>query len=455
MQLVYGGLMKPCSAHRMAQFVCAILTLAIIASIPARAVPAFAVKTGQRCSTCHIGGFGPQLTPFGRAFKLGGYTLDAGNSVFPVSAMAVASYLKTAKDQTEPPAPHYSVNDNLTLDEASVFVAGGIGDHLGGFMQFTYSGVDRHFSWDNIDVRLTDHETLDGNDLQLGLSFNNNPGIQDAWNSLPAWGFPYTDSDLAPAPAAGTIFDGGLGQTVLGTTAYVFLNQSMYAEAGVYWTPSNRFLSAFGSDFGPGPINGVAPYVRLAYQKDFGDQNFQVGAFGFFPKLYPGGDKSAGTADTYSDIGIDGSYQFLGDTENIATVNFRYTHENQGLGASQVLELTTNRKNTLDDFRLDASYYWHAMIGGTVQWFNTWGSTDELLYADSANFKPDSSGFRFQLDVTPWGTDVSPLGERFNMRIGLQFTHYTKFDGAGKNYDGSGRNASDNDTLRLFTWFAL
>jgi hypothetical protein len=41
------------------------------------------------------------------------------------------------------------------------------------------------------------------------------------------------------------------------------------------------------------------------------------------------------------------------------------------------------------------------------------------------------------------------------MRIGLQFTHYTKFDGAGKNYDGSGRDASDNDTLRLFTWFAL
>ena len=31
----------------------------------ARAVPAFAVQTGQPCQACHVGGFGPQLTPFG------------------------------------------------------------------------------------------------------------------------------------------------------------------------------------------------------------------------------------------------------------------------------------------------------------------------------------------------------------------------------------------------------
>ena len=42
----------------------------------AAAVPAFAEQTGQPCVGCHVGGFGPQLTPFGRAFKLGGYTLD-------------------------------------------------------------------------------------------------------------------------------------------------------------------------------------------------------------------------------------------------------------------------------------------------------------------------------------------------------------------------------------------
>ena len=50
------------------------------------------------------------------------------------------------------------------------------------------------------------------------------------------------------------------------------------------------------------------------------------------------------------------------------------------------------------------------MIGGSVQLFDTWGSGDALLYADNSNFKPDSSGITFQIDATPWGTDISPLG---------------------------------------------
>jgi hypothetical protein len=95
------------------------------------------------------------------------------------------------------------------------------------------------------------------------------------------------------------------------------------------------------------------------------------------------------------------------------------------------------------------------MVGGTVELFDTWGSGDTLLYADNSTFKPDSSGVKFQIDATPWGTETSPFGPRFNLRVGLQYTIYTKFDGAGKNYDGTGRNASDNNTLRIFTWLAL
>ena len=39
---------------------------------PAEALPAFAAQTGQPCTACHIGGFGPQLTPLGRyALALG------------------------------------------------------------------------------------------------------------------------------------------------------------------------------------------------------------------------------------------------------------------------------------------------------------------------------------------------------------------------------------------------
>ena len=37
----------------------------------AQAIPSFAAQTGMPCSACHIGF--PQLTPFGRAFKMDGY----------------------------------------------------------------------------------------------------------------------------------------------------------------------------------------------------------------------------------------------------------------------------------------------------------------------------------------------------------------------------------------------
>jgi hypothetical protein len=32
---------------------------------------------------------------------------------------------------------------------------------------------------------------------------------------------------------------------------------------------------------------------------------------------------------------------------------------------------------------------------------------------------------------------------------------YTKFNGARNNYDGSGRNASDNNTLYLLAWLVF
>jgi hypothetical protein len=86
--------------------------------------------------------------------------------------------------------------------------------------------------------------------------------------------------------------------------------------------------------------------------------------------------------------------------------------------------------------------------------FDTWGPPDQLLFAGNRTFKPASSGVMFQIDGTPFGNSDSPLGRRFNARVGLQFTHYLSFDGAGKNYDGFGRNAADNDTVRVFTWVA-
>ena len=117
----------------------------------------------------------PQLTPYGRDFKLHGYTERATALQSAVSAMAVASYVRTREDQAAPPADHFSTNDNTALDQVSVFVAGGLGSHLGGFVQTTYDGVADAWSWDNLDLRATTVTTIKGTEVVLGLDLNNSP----------------------------------------------------------------------------------------------------------------------------------------------------------------------------------------------------------------------------------------------------------------------------------------
>ncbi len=430
------------------------ILLASASTHAARAVPAFAVQTQQPCQACHIGGFGPQLTPFGREFKLNGYALRAGDSfTVPVSAALIASFVNTSKDQASPPAPHYGTNNNVTIDQINLFVAGGVGDHFGGFSQFTYDGVGKGVSWDNLDLRAVDRVTLFGSDVLIGLSMNNSPTVQDVWNSTPAWGFTYTSSALAPSPAASPLIAGGFSGNTLGITAFAWWDSRIYTEAGAYFTPGNGFLRALGASADAGIIEGAAPYARAAFQQDWGDQNYEVGAFALFANVHPPDVVSAAT-DDFTDFGIDASYQYMGDGSNIYTINARFTHEEQNLGASFTADAVAHPHNALEDLRVDASYYWHNTIGATVAPFDTWGTTDTLLYAGNRTFTPNSSGVLFQTDYTLFPKADSPLGERFNMRVGLQYTWYWQFNGANSNFDRAGTNASDNNTLRIFTWIA-
>ena len=98
----------------IATWLCLFALTAIGASERASALPSFAQQTGQPCATCHVGAFGPQLTPFGRQFKLGGYTLEAPDShSIPLAAMLVASYTHTKADQPDNAGPHDGPNNLL------------------------------------------------------------------------------------------------------------------------------------------------------------------------------------------------------------------------------------------------------------------------------------------------------------------------------------------------------
>lgn len=424
----------------------------------AQAVPSYARQTGAECAACHVGGFGPQLTPYGMRFKIGGYTdSDGQGSKLPVSAMLVANFSRTGKDaaDSDKVADTAKTNNNAAIQETSLFLAGRLSDNIGTFIQSTYSGVDRRWALDQVDLRFAKSLKLGGHETTLGLSLNSNPTLTDPLNTLGQWRFPYTSSDFntgfGPSPLVESLAGG-----VMGVNAYAFIDDSLYAEFGLYDTLSSRGLSMINAD-DPGRFKGVGSYWRLAYMKDRKRDNFSLGVFGFNADLQP--DRTQlGTADRYRDLGIDASYQFLGNRTHIATLNASYVREWQKLNfTSGVLGEADNSKSHLDQYRLAASYHYRQTWGGTLGLFSSSGTTDVTRYGSSLNGSPDTRGYILQADWTPWGKENSWAAPWANIRLGIQYTGYTRYMG-GSNYldgDGNTRRARDNNTTMLFLWTSI
>jgi hypothetical protein len=424
----------------------------------ALALPSFAQQTGQPCQTCHVGGFGPQLTPFGREFKLGGYTLQAPDAKYiPLAAMLVASQTHTSKDQPDNAGPHDGPNNNFSLQEASLFLAGRMTDHIGVFAQATYSDIDRLLTIDNVDARYAQTTKLADKPATFGITVNNNPGVSDVWNTLAAWRFPYMSSELVPAIAAAPLIEGGLEHSVVGVSGYLFYDNHWYAELGGYGSLSHSVLDKLNVD-DPGSLSGIAPYWRLAYSHDTKGLSWSVGAFGLDANVRP--DRMPGPTDKYRDTGVDASLQLFDMGPHVVTVNGAYVHEHQDRGATFTAGGSAQRSGSLDSTAINASYYYDNHWGVTLGRFMLRGSHDDGLFAPepasgSRTGKPDSSGTIIQGDWTPFGAADSWHSPWANLRLGVQYTFYDKFNGASHDYDGFGRNASDNDTLFVFLWLAL
>ena len=359
----------------------------LAATPQAQAVPLFARQTGQQCAACH-NGF-PELTPYGRLFKLSGYTFGGGQSSLPpISAMVVGSFTNTQASQPGGAAPHYADNNNLGIDFVSIFYGGVILPNLGLFGQATYNNIDKTFGWDNTDLRYARAIKLFDTDTIVGVTANNNPTVQDIWNTTPAWGYPWLSSGLAPTPAAGTLIEGGLAQTVVGVSPYIYWNNLVYAEIGGYRSLGNRALTALGANGGgTTSINGVAPYWRFAVEPKWGANAWEVGTFGLAAALVPGGVSGFGT-DHITDIGVDTQYQYLGET-NSFSVQASWIHENDATSAS-ALQGAANGHDHLDSTHIKASYYYNQTYGGTVAHFSITGSTGSAaLWRRFADQQPE------------------------------------------------------------------
>lgn len=421
-------------------------------------IPSFSRQTGLACGACHYQF--PQLTPFGRLFKLNGYTMtgltmiSGGDTarpslklspIPPLSAMIVASVTHTSKTLAG------AQNSTAMIPEqASLFLGGEITPRIGAFVQFTYAAQDGTFGVDNIDIRYANHTSWRDKDVLFGVTLHNNPTVQDVWNTVPAWGYPFMSSSSAPSPNATTLIEGTLGQQVLGLGGYALWNNLLYAEVTAYRSAQQGTHAPLDSA-SANVISGVLPYARVALEHNFTQTYLEVGGFGFTgARLFPVG--VSGPTDRYRTLGVDAQLEHkVNDGGAMVIGRTSFIHEAQTLDASFAADAAQNTRADLKTFRANVSYLPNTFFGGTVGYFGTSGSADTLRFAPgevsgSRTGSPNTRGIISELSVNPWQ----------NTRFSLQYVAYSRFNGASTAYDvAGGRQASDNNTLYLYTWLVF
>jgi hypothetical protein len=445
-----------------------------------QAIPIFARQTGQNCVSCHAGGQFPELTAYGRMFKLTGYTMGNRADV-PFAMMAVASSARVSS--TTPGSGDvfgdFPQNGVFHFTTASLFAGGKITDNIGLFGQWTYNAYDHQNDqshWvgqagsDQFDLRYADRFITPERDLIVGASLNNNPGVTDVWNtfnsafqSVPGYvpvsnpggnaGGPFVDVSTTPVIQ-------GLGPVAAGINVYAFWNNMLYGELGMYRTSNGvfSFLSQGITDANmSSKLRGqFNPYWRLALNHDWGANSAMIGIYGLNSEIYANSPDTSGPTIRYNDIGIDSQYQYILDPHTFSA-QFSLTREKQKYGDElwdpnnpNYTGGFSNPSNTLDHLRLKATYVYQAKYGASLGYSSVTGSADNLHY----NTGPTPFGSISDVPNTRlWIPEVFYIPIQY-VRIGLQYYKFTEYNGMSSNYDGNGRSAGNNNTVFFYIWGA-
>jgi hypothetical protein len=440
-----------------------VLLLATVNPPRIMAVPSFARQTGLPCSGCHY--TPPELNPAGRRFKLTGYVdrgdetkvvkADGNKRTAPLELLAslpLSVMLDASFTSVKSPIPN-SQNGNVEFpQDISLFLSGAWTSHVGSFLQVTYDAQADHFSMDNTDIRYSKIAKLGSKEFVYGLDFNNNPTVEDLWNSTPAWGFPWIASDFAPTPNASPIINGGLAQDVGGAGGFFMWDNHLYMDFALYRSEHvGSSQPNTGANAGTN-IRGVAPYWRVAWQQLTAKTQYEVGTYGLHLRSTPNAiTQTNGSSfpwqDSYTDWGVDAQIDQTLFRRDVLSFRATYIRENADLlaslnASSPTVAFGPHRLNTAI---ANAEYHFGNRYTGTFGWFSTTGTSDSTLFppntAVSGNFNGDPRGTGYIANFTYWPWQ--------NLLLGAQYTGYTRFNGAANNYDGLGRNASGNNTVYL------
>ena len=437
-----------------------LLLIAVVSVLmpSARALPSFARQTGQRCAACHVGGNWPQLTPWGRFFKLSGYAAGKsmidreGFNYLPIGILGQVG-LTWAKQPND--AQGNEVVSSNGVPQAYGFT-GQIGTKITDFAGIFYEyGVNNQFpGWKGgsgpIDVRAV-HIFHPGNhELLVGADSNNGPGLQDVWNSIPTWTFPFYGSPQAPGAPGSPVFPSLEGQSG-SIGGYGLLDRQLYFEVSMYRVGNDffRWMTA-GNSLQAGPyLKGNNPYWRAYWTKEFGPHVFEVGTFGLHANVYPDSTMPSGRADSFADTGFDTQYQYLRDVHKF-TLRGTYVYENQDWSASFPLGASAGPKANLKTASVSGSYAYREAWTFSAGWLLSNGSNNSAFYSvsdpngNTLSSKPNTTGYILEVDrsVTQ------------NIQVMVQYSGFSKFNGLTGNIDGLGRKPSDNNTLWLSVFFA-
>jgi hypothetical protein len=418
----------------------ALLPLLIFAN-SAQALPSFSRQTGEACTACHVQTWGANLTPRGREFKLKGYTEGEGKWIPPLSVVAEGGGFfnlddkRYARDFLDRPI---LLPQDRSYFAGSVFYAGKIAGPVGAYVEGSYahdpeSGAGTGFL-NKVDLRFANQVKVAGHQVDYGISVNNEPGVQDLWNTNAVWSssslvFANSSSTFTPTPLA----DRKLSGNVAGASLYALINKLLYVEAGGYASLPKDVQQGIGRNnfdmyLNMNPvIDGAASYWRIALQHEWDGHYFSIGHFGLqadadfvnpYFDVFLGHTFVVPLAAQTSDLGLDATYQYLANPEHIFEFKGRYIRETQSnfhpYSGHARLQFRPSEATT-ESFNINGVYTWSQTVGLAVGYSQYVWPT--LMSAGTMDFNYLTT----ELSYTPFGNQNSLASPWANLRLSLAY----------------------------------